>query len=158
MQLTEADITFFERAIQLAHAAEAQGNLPIGAVICYEGRIIAEGQNTIWQPVFNANRHAEIEALRSVPPNLWPHADAMTLHTTLEPCMMCTGAILLHRIGRVLYGTADHFGGASMVIGHMPAYFEAQIAETAWIGPAYPARCDPLHERVMALVGRTRPD
>jgi len=67
MQLTTSDVACFERAVQLALEAEAQGNLPIGAVISLEGRIMAEGQNAIWPPTFNQNRHAEIEALRSVP-------------------------------------------------------------------------------------------
>ena len=67
MDLSTLDISCFQRAIQLAIEAEAQGNLPIGAVICLDGRIIAEGRNAIWSPTFNPNRHAEIEALRSVP-------------------------------------------------------------------------------------------
>jgi tRNA(adenine34) deaminase len=63
-----------------------------------DGRIIAEGKNAIWFPKFNPNRHAEIEALRNVPEELWKYSRNMTLYTTLEPCLMCTGAILLHHI------------------------------------------------------------
>ncbi len=152
MNISEADRMFFERAIALAVDAEQKGNLPVGAVITYEGEIIAEGQSAIWQPTFNANRHAEIEALRNVPAHLWPKSREMTLYTTLEPCLMCLGAILLHSIGRVVFGSVDPYGGANSVIGQMPTYFEEQIARTEWIGPAYPTGCDPLFARLMILV------
>ena len=152
MDISESDILFFRRAIQLALRAEKENNLPIGAVISLDGRIIAEGKNAIWFPAFNPNRHAEIEALRNVPQELWKHSRNMTLYTTLEPCLMCMGAILLHNIGRVVYGSSDHYGGASLVIGHMPTYFEEAVSRIEWIGPAYSEECDQLFVRVMRLV------
>lgn len=140
------------KAIKLAFEAEGQKNLPIGAVIRLDGEIIAEGKNAIWFPEFSLHRHAEIEALRNVPDDLWQqHARDMTLYTTLEPCLMCMGAILLHRIGRVIYGSSDDYGGAGTVIGHMPPYFEKQLFKTEWIGPAYPEECDPLYERLKLM-------
>jgi len=152
MNLLPSDIKAFGRAIQLALKAEKQGNLPIGAVISYENKIIAEGNNAIWMPEFNQNRHAEIEALRNVPQSLWQHAHEMTLVTTLEPCLMCFGAILLYGIGRILYGAADAYGGASTVIGCLPPFFETQFNKVTWIGPAYPEACDQLFARAMKLV------
>ena len=80
----------------------------------------------------------------------------MTLYTTLEPCLMCTGAILLHHIGRIMYGSSDDYGGASLVFGHMPPYFEKEVSRIEWIGPAYPEVCDPLFVRVMKLVEKRR--
>ena len=154
MDIPESDVFFFDRAIQLALEAGEQGNLPIGAVIGLDGIIIAEGKNAIWYPSLSLHRHAETEALRQVPARLMEHSRRMTLYTTLEPCLMCTGAILLHRIGRVLYGSADTYGGGSTVFGHMPAYFEERISETEWLGPAYPEKCDELFERVTALEGQ----
>lgn len=156
MKITDCDIRFFQRAVELAREAGRSGNLPIGAVIALEGRIIAEGRNAIWFPTFNPNRHAEIEALRQVPPDLWEHSRGMTLYTTLEPCLMCLGAILLHRIGRVMYGAADCYGGASQVMGHAPPYFEERFSEIEWLGPAYAEGCDELFERVITLVERRR--
>jgi len=158
VQLTPHDRSCFDRAIQLALKAEAEGNLPIGAVIALNGEIIAEGRNAIWSPVHNPNRHAEIEALRAVPEHFWPQSRKMMLYSTLEPCMMCMGAIYLHRIGRLLYGAADDYGGASCVRGHMPQFFETQAESTLWIGPADPARCDPLFERTMQLISARRED
>jgi tRNA(adenine34) deaminase len=156
MDISESDVLFFQRAIRLALEAEKENNLPIGAVISLDGRIIAEGKNAIWFPKFNPNRHAEIEALRNVPQELWKHSRNMTLYTTLEPCLMCTGAILLHHIGRIMYGSSDDYGGASLVIGHMPTYFEKEVSRIEWIGPAYPEECDQLYMRVMKLVEKKR--
>ena len=156
MNISESDVLFFTRAMGLAREAEKRNNLPIGAVIGFEGKIIAEGQNAIWYPKFNPNRHAEIEALRNVPNHLWEYSRDMTLYTTLEPCLMCMGAILLHHIGRVMYGSSDNYGGASQVIGYMPTYFEEAVSRTEWIGPAYPVECNQLFERVMILVEKRR--
>ena len=93
-----------ERAIELALLAEGEGNLPIGAVITHQGTIVGEGRNAIWEPHFDATRHAEIEAIRSVPVELWNSSGNLELHTTLEPCLMCAGSIMLHRIGKLIYG------------------------------------------------------
>jgi tRNA(adenine34) deaminase len=153
MQISEFDVNCFQKAIGLALIAEEQKNLPIGAVISLEGKIIAEGKNAIWFPYFNQNRHAEIEALRNVPKELWEHAGDMTLYTTLEPCLMCMGAILLHGIGRVFFGSLDDFGGASIVAEYLPPYFEQQFSKIQWNGPAYPIKCDPLYARITALEG-----
>lgn len=151
MPLSEFDLSCLDNAIELALEAERNENLPIGAVISLDGEIVAEGKNAIWSPVFNPNRHAEIEALRAVPGRYWSRAREMTLYTTLEPCLMCMGAILLHGIGRLIYGSSDHYGGAGTVVTHMPPYFQEQFAKTEWIGPVSPQRCDPLYERVMTL-------
>jgi tRNA(adenine34) deaminase len=156
MNITASDVLFLRRAIELAWEAEKSGNLPIGAVISLEGRAIAEGRNTAWFSVYNPNRHAEIEALRQVPENHWERSRAMALYTTLEPCLMCLGAIMLHRIGRVVYGAADPYGGAIHVIGHMPPFFEEQASRVEWLGPACPQVCDELFGRAMAMIEKRR--
>jgi tRNA(adenine34) deaminase len=153
MSLSEFDLSCLRRAIQLALEAEGAGNLPVGAVISLDGEIVAEGQSAIWSPEFRPHRHAEIEALCSVPGPLWERSRVMTLYTTLEPCLMCMGAILLHRVGRLVYGSADGYGGAGTVVGQLPPYFRERHSETEWIGPACPEECDPLFERLMAIVG-----
>jgi tRNA(adenine34) deaminase len=156
MKLSDFDISCFDHAIQLSRSAEREGNLPIGAVIGLDGIVVAEGQNSIWFPTFNPNRHAEIEALRNVPDHLWKSSRSMTLYTTLEPCLMCLGAILLHHVGRVIYGSSDYYGGADKVKGYMPEYFEDEASRVEWIGPVYAGECDPLFARVMELVKRRR--
>src|SRR5512143_1653195 len=103
-ELMRTDRDFLQRAIDLALLAEGEGNLPVGVVIALDGKIVAEGRNAIWVPRFDSTRHAEVEAMRAMPDGLWPLAERMSLYTTLEPCLMCLGAILLHRIGRVVFG------------------------------------------------------
>lgn len=151
MVISDTDISFFQQAIRLALEAEKENNLPIGAVVTLDGKVIAEGRNAIWYPHFNPNRHAELEALRNVPERLWKSSRNMTLYTTLEPCLMCMGAILLHQIGRVMYGSADTYGGASLVIGHLPPYFREEASRLEWVGPGYAEECDKLYERMTKL-------
>ena len=146
------DREFMQRAIELALVAEQEGNLPVGAVIAIEGEVVAEGRSAIWVPRFDATRHAEVEALRAVPMHLWGSPEHMNLYTTLEPCLMCFGSILLHRIGRIVFGSSDPYGGASPVLGHLPTYFQERHQSTEWIGPIMQAECDPLYVRLMGMV------
>ena len=113
MNISMSDNEFFERAIRLALEAEKVNNLPIGAVICLDGRIIAEGKNAIWYPRFDPTRHAEIEALRSVPGHLWENSRQMILYSTLEPCLMCMGALIQARIEKLIFGAHDPRAGAA---------------------------------------------
>jgi tRNA(adenine34) deaminase len=146
-----ADNLFMHRAIELAVLAEQEGNLPVGAVISLDGEVVAEGRSAIWVPKFDATRHAEIEALRAVPAELWKSSGEMSLYTTLEPCLMCFGSLLLHEIGRVVFGASDSYGGASSVLSHLPPYFQKRIENTQWLGPTMPSECDPLHKRLLAI-------
>lgn len=147
------DKQFMQQAIELALLAEQNGNLPVGAVISLDGEVVAEGKSAIWVPKFDATRHAEIEALRVVPVDLWKLAARMSLYTTLEPCLMCFGAILLHGIGRIVFGASDNYGGASTVLPNLPSFFKERIKNTQWLGPIMPAECDPLHKRLLKLEG-----
>lgn len=147
---------FIQRAIELALLAEQEGNLPVGAVVAFDGDVVAEGRSAIWVPEFDATRHAEIEALRAVPADLWNSADQLSLYSTLEPCLMCFGSILLHRVGRVIFGSADSYGGASSVLSHMPPYFQERLENAEWLGPTMASECDPLYVRLMALVQARR--
>jgi tRNA(adenine34) deaminase len=150
------DVRFMRRAIELALLAEREGNLPVGAVVVLDGEVVAEGRSAIWVPGFDATRHAEMEALRAVRADLWSSSSAMTLYTTLEPCLMCFGSILLHRIGKVVFGSSDSYGGAAPVFAKLPPYFREQFEKTQWVGPIMPGECDPLHERLLALEAARR--
>ena len=151
MRVLSKDDKFMHRAIELALLAEREGNLPVGTVITLHGEVAAEGRSAIWVPKFDATRHAEMEALRAVPTDLWGSSDEMSLYTTLEPCLMCFGSILLHGIGRVVFGSSDSYGGPSSVLSHLPPFFQERIENTQWLGPVMPAECDPLRERLRAL-------
>ena len=147
-------LVFLREAIRLAEEAHRRGNLPIGAVIVLDGDVVARGMNSIWKPHRDLTRHAEMEALRAVPAELWSRSREMTLFTTLEPCLMCAGAILLHRIGGLMFGSMDPYGGVGACLRDLPPYFREELSLVRWTGPILPAECDRLYNRVQELEGR----
>ena len=98
---------FMERAVELAKHAASLGEVPVGAVIVKDGKIIAEGYNRREQKN-NALSHAEIEAINNACNALgdW-RLDGCTMYVTLEPCLMCAGAIANARIKEVVFGAYD---------------------------------------------------
>jgi tRNA(adenine34) deaminase len=153
-EVIDDDYEYMSRAIRIALEAEARGNLPIGAAITLDGRIIAEGSSSLLVPVFNPGRHAEMEALRQVPVDLWLRSREMTCYTTLEPCVMCFGSLLLHGIGRIVFGAEDHQGGAKVLLKHLPEYYAEGKGVPQWIGPIAPGECDDLYKRAIAIFDR----
>lgn len=146
MRPTDPDKALLDRAFELALANEARGGLPVGAVIVLDDRIIAEGASEVPGPPYHPGRHAEMQALARVAVEHWPLAARMTVVSTLEPCLMCYGACLLHGIGRIVFGAVDRRGGAGFIRPHLPPYY-ASTGGPAWIGPLDPDRCDPLYQR-----------
>lgn len=149
--MEDKNLIFLREAIQLAIKAERRGNLPIGAVIVLDGQIVARGKNAIWKPRLDLTRHAEMEALRNLPSHLRNRCAEMALFTTLEPCLMCAGAILLHQVGRLVFGSADPFGGVGSCLHTFPPFFQQVLSQIEWTGPALPLECDPLYLRVQGL-------
>jgi len=108
----ETDVSFMQDALEEASAAAQRGEVPIGAIIVHEGRIIARaGNRTIAD--CDPTAHAEIVALRAAARELKNYRllDA-TLYVTIEPCSMCAGAMIQARITRLVYGADDVKGGA----------------------------------------------
>lgn len=105
---------FHYMALALAEAQKAfeEKEVPVGAVVVLAGRVIGRGHNRI-ESLQDATAHAEIIALSSAANTLetW-RLNECELYVTLEPCMMCCGAILQSRIGRVVFGAADPRYGA----------------------------------------------
>ena len=141
------------RAIELALDAENEGNLPIGCVICLDHEIIAEGRNTMLFPVFNPGMHAEMNAIGNVSSGLWARANEMICYTTLEPCCMCFGRILLCGIGKVVFGALDTEGGSGCLLHHLPRYYSKQNIPR-WQGPIMPEVCDDLYKRAALMFGK----
>lgn len=107
-----SDSKFMIEAIKLAKNAVKQGEVPVGAVIVRNGQILAKGQNKR-ETEHNSLYHAEIEAIDGACKALerW-RLDDCTLYVTLEPCPMCTGAIINSRIGKVVFGAYDEKAGS----------------------------------------------
>lgn len=107
------DQLFMKIAIEEAQKAAEIGEVPIGAVVVYRGEVIARAHN-LRETDQSAVAHAELLAIEKACKVLgtWRLEEA-TLYVTLEPCAMCSGAILLSRIPRVVYGAADPKGGCA---------------------------------------------
>ena len=106
------DLDSLHAAIAEAHAAEAAGEVPVGAVVVHENKIIGRGQNRVLRDN-DPTAHAEIVALRQAAAALKNYRlSGCTLYVTLEPCAMCAGAILHARTGRLVYAASDPKAGA----------------------------------------------
>ena len=106
------DEAWMHLALELAHKAESMGEVPVGAIIVKDGELIAEGWN---QPIatHDATAHAEVMALRAAGEKLGNYRLPGTeLFVTLEPCVMCVGAMLHARVSRVVFAASDPKTGA----------------------------------------------
>jgi tRNA(adenine34) deaminase len=108
----DPDHYFMQAALAEAAIAENLGEVPVGAVLVYDGRIIGRGHN-LRESSNDPTSHAEMIAIRQAAATLnsWRLLDC-TLYVTLEPCVMCMGAIILARIPRLVYGCRDPRAGA----------------------------------------------
>ena len=101
-----------KQCLYLAEQSFNDGDVPVGAVIVKDGEIIGQGRNTVNKSKIGTN-HAEILAINDASKNLgeWRLVDC-TLYVTLEPCLMCVGAINNSRLKKIVYGADNHFFGA----------------------------------------------
>ncbi|MEJ2480565.1 MAG: tRNA adenosine(34) deaminase TadA [Acidihalobacter sp.] len=109
----EEDAHWIRRALSLGEAAEAEGEVPVGALVVRDGEVLGEGWN---RPVAaqDPTAHAEINALRAAAQAIGNYrVTGATLYVTLEPCPMCAGAIQHARIARVVFGAYDPRAGAA---------------------------------------------
>jgi tRNA(adenine34) deaminase len=101
------DEEYMRRALELAARAEAEGEVPVGALVVLDGQVIGEGWN---RPIAAADptAHAEVQALRDAAKRVGNYRlTGATLYVTLEPCDMCVGAMLHARIARAAFGATD---------------------------------------------------
>jgi tRNA(adenine34) deaminase len=110
--MRDPDVVFMQQALSLARQAEASGEVPVGAVVVMDGAIIGRGFNS---PIAKSDptAHAEILALREAGAQARNYRlERATLYATLEPCVMCAGALVAARIERLVFGARDvRFGG-----------------------------------------------
>jgi tRNA(adenine34) deaminase len=112
-EMTEmTDEHYLRAAIDEALAAERDGEVPVGAVVVFEGAIVGRGNNRVLRDS-DPTAHAEIVAMRAAGRALGNYRlEGCALYVTLEPCAMCAGAILHARIKRLVYAAADPKAGA----------------------------------------------
>jgi tRNA(adenine34) deaminase len=111
-EVTASDREFMTAALAEAHQAAERGEVPVGAVLVFDNRIVARaGNRTISE--CDPTAHAEIVALREASQILENYRlPGATLYVTIEPCAMCCGAMIQARIARLVYGADDAKGGA----------------------------------------------
>ena len=130
--------SYMSQALALAREAAQHGDVPVGCVIAdAEGRVIGRGRNRR-EERGDATAHAEVEAIRAACAALgdW-RLEGCTLYVTLEPCPMCTGAIINSRIPTVVFGAREeNFGSCGSVIdlfseryGHRPAVYPGVLKD-----------------------------
>lgn len=109
------DAYFMQRALQEAAAAFEKGEVPVGAVVVAQDRIIARAHN-LTEQLTDVTAHAEMQAITAATHHLGgKYLQGCTLYVTLEPCLMCAGALYWSQISRVVYGASDpKRGGLSM--------------------------------------------
>ncbi|HUP92356.1 MAG TPA: tRNA adenosine(34) deaminase TadA [Solimonas sp.] len=108
----QADIGWMRHALGLARRAEQEGEVPVGAVLVRDDAVLGEGWN---RPIglHDPSAHAEMLALRAAAQAAGNYRlSGSTLYVTLEPCVMCAGAIVHARVQRLVYGAADPRAGA----------------------------------------------
>ncbi|HXZ92192.1 MAG TPA: tRNA adenosine(34) deaminase TadA [Burkholderiales bacterium] len=102
-----SDAEFMRRALELARHAAEEGEVPVGAVVVLDGKVIGEGWN---RPIAarDPTAHAEVQALRAAATSAGNYRlTGSTLYVTLEPCDMCLGAMFHARVARAVYGATD---------------------------------------------------
>jgi tRNA(adenine34) deaminase len=110
--MAERDLEFMTLALELAREAAARGEVPVGAILVENERVIASSGNSK-ETEFDPLGHAEIRVIQAAAKSLgrW-RLSGCTLYVTLEPCTMCAGALVHARVDRVVYGASDPKAGA----------------------------------------------
>lgn len=120
MTQEEIDERFMKVAIAEARCAAVEGEVPVGAVIVVDGRIVGRGHN-LTETLHDATAHAEMQAITGATAERGAkYLTDATLYVTLEPCLMCAGAIGWSQIGRIVIGARDSRRGFSSITSASP--------------------------------------
>jgi len=113
LRIAGEDERYMRRALKLAGQAGDAGEVPVGAVLVQDGRVVGEGRNRMIESA-DPTAHAEIEALRAACGSAGNYRlPGAELFVTLEPCAMCAGALVLARVARVVFSANDPRSGAA---------------------------------------------
>lgn len=130
MTTAEQDIRYMKMALDEAHKAAAQGEVPIGAVVVSKNTVIGRGHN-LTETLCDVTAHAEMQAITAAANYLGAkYLPDCTLYVTVEPCVMCAGAIGWAQISRVVYGSSDEKRGYTQ---YAPRAFHPKTTVTTGI-------------------------
>ncbi len=135
------DEFFMAEALKQARLAYQEGEIPVGAVVVYHGKIIGSGHNSREKDL-DISGHAEINAIKDAESKLgrWS-LEGCTLYVTLEPCLMCAGAIRQSRLKSIVYGATDPREGAVVSAFHA---FDGDNANQLVLGGVMEKECQEL--------------
>ncbi len=139
----ENDEAMMRLAIDQAHLAQSQGEVPIGAVVTFENKVIGQGHNQVIS-LNNPSAHAEVMALQAAGQSQNNYRlPSCTLYVTLEPCMMCAGALVHARVSRVVFGAFDAKTGVIETVDECftKPYHNHQVE---WQGGVLQSECSQL--------------
>ncbi len=126
----EADEKFMAEALRQAREALDAGEIPIGAVVVWKGRVIAKGHN-LTETLHDPTAHAEMIAITAATEAIGgKYLNDCTLYVTVEPCPMCAGALNWAQTGRVVYGAGDPRRGSSL---YSPSLYHPRTEITAGV-------------------------
>lgn len=109
--MTDDDLRWMRQALDEAHKALERDEVPIGAVVVSGGRIVARGHN-LTETLTDVTAHAEMQAITAATGTMGgKYLTHCTLYVTVEPCLMCAGALAWSQVSRVVYGATDHKRG-----------------------------------------------
>lgn len=118
--IEDKDLEYMQLALEQARLAPARGEVPIGAVLVLDGQVLAQVHN-FREAWLDPTAHAEVVAIREAATRLgtW-RLTGTTLYVTIEPCSMCTGAIIQSRVTRLVFGARDPKAGACGSVFNLP--------------------------------------
>lgn len=120
MKMMERDRRHMKTALREAERAFDEGEVPVGAVVVREGRLVGRGRNMV-EALRDPTAHAEILAITAACETLGSkRLTSCTLYVTLEPCPMCAGALVLARLERLVFGALDEKAGAASTLYNIP--------------------------------------
>lgn len=122
------DEYFMKQALKEAHLAYAEGEVPVGAVVVMEGKLVARGYNMV-EKLNDPTAHAEIIALTSAFSQVGAkYLPGATLYVTVEPCLMCAGALYWSKISRIVWGADDEKNGHKRITKNIsPFHQKAEV-------------------------------
>lgn len=133
MTQAEIDERFMRMALDEARQAMEKGEVPVGAVIVCRGRVVGRGHN-LTETLTDVTAHAEMQAITAASNSLGgKYLPDCTLYVTVEPCMMCAGALGWSQIGRIVYGTSDTKRGFFSTVEHGKGVIHPKTQVTAGV-------------------------